>query len=463
MKYEDLEGYYRHLVAPRLYTRKGLLSALGLCILAYLVISGWYARWLANLGLNDSWKRVTLLGTLAIALMVVVLWWASRTKQPRFRHGQIGVLVAFPVDAGREQTRRVLDELHRQLRAVEQIEVKLVPLNHVPRSSSQAHSLRERSNAVLVVWGVTDEGHATDGPSQTARRITLFKELNFSYRLFGTMPSMQFLSSTVQQGIAGRRYVVAEDNDVLDRDFVARNMQLVVRYVTSISLASAEQFDLAIPILEQVYKDIVQDRRLQGHFSEVFRKLVTRVYSITLALSTRPLGISRGYSPDTQQRALIDTRLTRSLQVDGSHPIAHLSKAITYFWDRKMDDARREANAAGRLIPNESAPLLSLAFLDFYEGHLRRGWRTLKRALESDSMDVDTLVGVIHFYDDVLDLEPERSHLLLPFGMINVRLYDTARGVELLKKFCAAAEYTTDSDMKVLLAAAEQTIRDLTS
>ena len=74
----------------------------------------------------------------------------------------------------------------------------------------------------------------------------------------------------------------------------------------------------------------------------------------------------------------------RALSFDDAHPFAHIVMADSHLWDRRHDDALREANSALALGPNIPGAHGALGLVLHYSGRFEEALRCFDRALALD-------------------------------------------------------------------------------
>lgn len=414
--------------------------------------------------LNDNLQ--SLLGEVfymvgADLILAVVIWYLIFYRQKTFQSDEVGILIALTkmdqkVDEELTKLNKKLVHLINTENFKARIVVRLVPDHLIPKNEKVAHKLRARFRARLIVWGNVDHGNHNSEPH------TIFVPVYFSYQLHLPPDRAAIIQKGFDHVLANRRWIVSEKNNIIDREFLAQNLEEVSLYMIGTVLFFAqkqqESFDVLVRVLKKYESkhELMQDDRIALVNIKI---LLHEIYKTEVRkLDFGPRAKRRG---EDIPRAEV---LISQMKVTGHDAFALLLKSQIEFAGGLIKKAIASAKEAYVLTPNDSPACFSVAFLFFYNEDLVDGWFWLKRAnkMGDKSKVLEQIPTIATWYEDALGLDPKMDYLHFPLGVIYYEyLRETKNAEQSLGLFLKNYRGVDDKELRPLIVESERILKKI--
>ncbi len=348
-----------------------------------------------------------------------LVWYLGFRKQKKFSDEEVGIIIALTkldnkVD---DELLKLYKKIHLLLNTEDfetsQVKIRLVPDFLVPNKESQAHKLRSKFNAKLIVWGNVDRGN------HLSEAQTVFVPIYFSYSL-PHIPSEQAIkiNQDFNRVLASRRWIINENNNILDREYVAQNLEEVALYIIGTVLFFAKKRKQSLEVLKRVLKKY-ETKVIQTFEDKIaITNLKTQLFYLfkaeILTLNFAPR--SKTIEKDIQ----VAQELIVEMNDTGHKVTSLLLEGQVAFARGNLGLAISKVKEAQLLAPKDSASYFSLAFLYFFKGDLPNGWIWLKRSrsVTEKSKIMEQVPTISVWYEDTLKVYPEKYWIHFPLGII---------------------------------------------
>lgn len=432
-------------VKRRAYHSEGLVGGIILLItiLALLDVKPFHSNW--------------EFAAYAVGIGAITGAWSLIRRIPRFHQNEIGILLAPHADKDvSEELDRLLTEVAATLRSHDLgflFSIKRLPENRIVHEDETAKSIRQKSGCLLLIWGYYQKGKAN---GKEYRGFPIGK-LNFTY----AVPTMELISQyqhDMSKGITDRTWLFRSENELIERDFVTRNVVDVARYIVGTCLLNFGKVMPGKAILGQIIaKPIGTWHGKAGHSVVGFLKNIKAKLSVADVVQANHLYRTRVFKDGKliKDPKVLDQifALTEASIANGPNLPAYLQQAIICFLRGEIPQARRLTNKAQDRWPRSPLPEYSLGFLYAYEGDLLRSKSHYKTAfIQTSNMAPLELFHLVEFPEACLELDPERYHLHFALGLVHMELVDALAAKKHFKRFIESATSKDPSN--------EQWIRD---
>jgi tetratricopeptide (TPR) repeat protein len=264
--------------------------------------------------------------------------------------------------------------------------------------------------------------------------------------------------------IANRKWIISENNNIFDREYVARNLEEVSLYMISAVLFFAQRKDEALEIIKnvldkyQVKTTLTYDDNIAIINIKILRFEIFRRENIKLKFG--PL-VKAGAK---EKNIKIAEELITNEKNNGEPELSLLLEAQVEFARRDIHKAILRAKEACVLSKDISPACFTLAFLYFYKEDLITGWHWLKKAV-TKSPKYEMMVqmpGILGWYEDALIENNEKYCLHFPLGVIYYKyMKEFKNSKESLELFLEKYQDASDRDMRPLIIEAEKILKKI--
>lgn len=452
-----LAEFYHREIEPQIYK-----FWVGFPVIGFMVfVAEWTCfKWIEGENLL-SYSPEILYAVPVAALTAPLLWYFVFYRQKSFEHDEVGILIALTkLD---EKVDEELSKLHKKLEhliSTEKFEarvvVRFVPEHLIPKNEERAHALRDRLRARLIVWGHVDHGN------HQSEAQTVFVPVYFSYRV--GLPHNQ--AAIIQKGfahvLADRKWIISEKNNILDREFLAKNLEEVSLYIIGAVLFFAKKQPEAFEVLCRVLDKYESKAQLSDDDNIAIvniRILLEEVYKTEESkLNLGPRGKNK--EKDIQSAEMLVTKMRRT-----GHSLFALGlEAQVEFAKGSIGRAIAKLKEAYDLAPQLPHNCFSLAFLYFYKGELNNGWIWLKRARGNvdKSNILEQIPSIVTWYEDTLHEKSGKDYLHFPLGVIYFEyLKEIKNSSESLNYFLKNYKGVDDKVLRPLIIESERILKKI--
>lgn len=453
--YNDIKRFLRE----NWYKRRGLFVLLILTQAFWLYIHPWLITnypWL----ISNSFFVVSLpifyLAVVIFLFLIILGFWLYSRSRPYFGENEFGILFALPIRSDR--TREELEKLYQQIRIrigglnlKKKVVVKKLPPNHIPIYDNDAYKTRDLTGAKLIIWGDVVNGY------YLKEEAIFIAPIRFSYQIQLPKDSSYQLNENFSALLQEKKWIIRRFNDILDVPYVAQNIGLVSLYVIGLILHFSNQSQDAIELLGKAFSELDYKKTHSG-LSKNEKIAYERIKYITLVnYNNRIKNLDVGFKDrDNKEKISEGYKILSDIRrIDKNNPGAYIFEGLIKFLEKDIDSAEKSIMAAESFITyKDPAPSYSKAFLKFYRRQFEWGWNHLKAALRPERIiDADIIMGIVKFYEDVLDIEPDNKQLYFPLAVIYYEdLGDETLAKKYFKKFIKTYDENCDNkEIKILL------------
>ncbi|MDD2805631.1 MAG: hypothetical protein PHV33_08755 [Elusimicrobiales bacterium] len=419
------------------YRRRYFLDGL---LIALVVVSAMF--WSIGFKPDNIYKA----GSWLFVYLVIGNIWGYIRRVPRFPKDRIGVLLS---SQGDEDVEKDVEYIEQEIRAKIKgskysslFIVKRLPENRIVRDAAAANAIRQKSGALVFIWGTYSKGRI----SGKEYRGFAGGKLNFTY----PFPAQYIQYRTGYQkdigcGVAGRAWMFASENELIEREFVVDNIFDVARYIVASCLLYFGNLHVGKGLLKEIIvnpsgKWIGKSERAVVEFVQNIKSKMAWV-DVKIAQQIYNSHIFVDGVLFRDEKLLNDILKHTEASLNNSPSAeAYLLRAIAYFLKGDLKCAKDTALNIKKREPKNPAPEYSLAFLYAYEGDLKRAERRYVRALDAThNATADFISHILQFPYAVLRLEPNRVGVHYALGLLHKELADKMLAAEHFNKFIEEA------------------------
>lgn len=405
---------------------------------------------------NSYWEFAVC----SVGIGAITGLWSVKRRIPRFAQKEIGILLAPHADKDvRDELDRLLTEVTGILRSHDLgflFSIKRLPENRIITEDETAKSIRQKSGCLLLIWGYYQRGKMR---GQEYRGFPTGK-LNFTYALPTTEQLPQY-QRDISKGIADRTWLFKSENELIERDFVTKNVADVARYIVGTCLLNFGKVMHGKAVLAQIIAKPMgtwhgKARYSVSNFLRNIKGKLARADAVQ-AYQLYATHIFKDGQLVKDPEVLGEIfALTEASISNGPNLPAYLQRAIIYFLQGEIRKAKQSMNKAKERWPRSPLPDYSLAFLYAYEGDLSRSKSHYKRAFkQSVNLEPLQLFHLIDFLEACVELEAERYHLHFALGLLHMELVDGMSAEKHFTRFVESASGQDASNEQWILAAKE--------
>jgi len=369
-----------------------------------------------------------------ILLLSIIYWIIIVRKLPKFGKEEIGILIALTgID---KLTDDELIKLHKKTDSIilsenlnGKIKTKSVPIRLIPKIEKEAHILREKCRAKLIIWGNVDRGNINN------QAHTIFIPIFFSYQVKLSQKQFSPLQKNISNLVKQRKWLIADNNNAIDRSYLAENIEEVSLYIIGIVLFFNANLDQSIDLFSKIFKKYKLKQNLSNEDKIAINNIKFMVHSV-YASRTRNLQLWSGNKKieENIKQATVLVQKMKELDFDLS---ASLVEAQIAFAQRNIPLSKKICQGALKNNPKNPAIYFSLAFLFFYENDLPKAYMSFFGALQNHPFIVgEQFISLARWYIEALNEDPKKEYLNFPLGILYCDLIkDKILATEYLKKF----------------------------
>lgn len=393
---------------------------------------------------------------LFVPIILIFILWLAQRKLPTFSPEiEIGILFAFPLelDFTREQMKKLYRTVNfnlRQRKLDPLLSVKVVPPNHLPHNQDEAHRIREKANARLIVWGNIEEGY------HLGEKSIYIIPISFSYKIGLQKEKAEIVNRNFSAIVNEKEWKIQEKDDIKNRIFISKSIEDISLYIIGLVFHFAKHFQESVNIL----KDLITEYQKRNNLSKNEREAIL-IMKIVMSKNFGSIVRKHDFSPkdkDDKKKIEKGRQLIKEIrELDPDMPGAYALEAILNFI------TERNALVALELVYKQEKQRLykdasvsySKAFLNFYIGKLDYGWTHLQAATDPER-EIDNPVNIIRFYEEILCQEPDKKQLHFPLGYLYLKdLKEQKLAKEEFLKFIEAYKDSDDKTVKELLGSSK--------
>jgi len=375
---------------------------------------------------------------LFILFISVFLTWLYQRRLPTFSPEiEAGILFAFPLESDftKEQMkklRRTINFSLNQKKLRPLIKIKDVPSNHLPKNEEEAHKVRDKSRARLIIWGNIEEGYKS---GEKSIRIIPIK---FSYKINLSKDGTKMINENFSDLLRETKWDIRKNDDINDRTFLSESIQNISLYIIGLILNFSYKGSCreSINILKEVNIYYKKKKSLSKQEKEALSIIKSFILKNLLFIIK-----DKDFSPKDRydgEKIKTGLQLIKEIrEIDSNAPEAYALEAILKFI------AERDWKAALELVHKQdrqssyqdASYSYNKSFLNFYGENFDDGFAHLQEAVKKER-DVDNPIAIIKFYEETLEQEPDKKQLHFPLGYLYLKdLGEKEAAQEELTKF----------------------------
>jgi tetratricopeptide (TPR) repeat protein len=389
----------------------------GFFILFFLAI---IAVWAIFKFILDSsvWQQPlpSLYSGLVVVFVCSLVIWLFLRRVPSFGKNEVGILVALSVVDEKldEELLKLFGRIEAAIQAenlTTRVGVRLAPKRLAPRKKEDAYALRDRCGANLIIWGNVDSGNIQ------SKKATVFLPINFSYILPLPPKDVIGIGQNIGALLQQKRWIITEHNNVLDRNYVAQNIEEMSFYIVGLGLYFFRDFDKASEILAKVLMKY-KTRPIQSQDNATAVANILWIIHAVFNGKVKQLELWPG-SSRRDQDILLAEKIISEIENIQMPEQALLVKAQVEFARGNLLGAKQLIADGIRVFPRDPAPRLNMAFMSYYEGDIVNGRKYIKEGLNANPLRIgDQLVLIALWYEKSLEEDSTKTYLHYPLGLL---------------------------------------------
>lgn len=380
--------------------------------------------------------------------------WYKKRKLPKFKTEDNAILFAFnKIDP---KTKNELDILYKKIisnikeeNLKSKIKVSILPDNILALDSENVKKIREKSRAKVVIWG-----NAESGTIRSRKKDLILSSIRFTYETRLKEKGRQFFNQDISNVVLNKIWTIDETEQIIERDYLSRNIKIFSLYLIGWNLIlSSSEGDRknGVEILQQISKDYKKRMDLNNDEKLMVFNLDMQ---ITLYYNEKIRNMNfRFTDKNNNEKIKIGRNLLNEIINSTINNKSILFECILDFLENKPKYILIEKLKKVVELTNEKdAPVFySLAFVEYYNGDIKKGFKYLKKAIEL-VVPVDQMPSIVGWYEEALSENNDKKYLNFPIGQIYYNLLESAdpqRTVtrESLSQF--VADYKDNKDMTI--------------
>ena len=391
-----------------------------------------------------------------------LLWYFAFRQYKSFARDEAGILIALTkldsrADAELEKLYRKLEHLIATERFKTRVAISFVPKRLIPRNEREAHKLRQRCRARLIVWGNADYGNHNSEPQ------TIFVPIYFSYSLHLAPDDAANIVSGFNRVLANRKWIISEANNIIDREYLANNLEEVSLYMLGAVMAFAKKIEEAFEILERVL-NMYESKSSISVDDEISIKNIRALMGAIYSNEVSDLELWPNSKKVSQSIVMARELLASMLRNNFTIQALSLEAQIMFAERANLNSIKSKLKALQKLAPNHPSVYLSLAYVYFYEGDYASAWSWFSKVSRNGSMHKigNQIPSIIRWYEEALAEDPTKLYLHFPLGLIYMDfLRDYKNAEESLKIFLTSYEYDNDPNLRALIYETKKHLKKL--
>lgn len=331
--------------------------------------------------------------------------------------------------------------------------IRHVPSRLIPKKEKQAHSLRKNYDAKLIIWGNVDRGNINNEPH------TIFIPIFFSYSMRLPFDKLKSLNKNITNLLGQHKWIISDRNNAIDRIYLAENIEGISLYIIGLTLFFAREWDYAISLLSRILKKY----KLKQNYSYDDKVAIANIKLVIFEVykfKVKDLELWPG-SEKLQESIKQANILSGEMEELGFKAQSLLTRAQVAFAEKDLPKAKNLCKEALQYAYDDPAPSFSLAFLSYYEGGLKDGFKYLDQAQKKNAFKIgDQLVSIARWYIEALNEDPKKIYLNFPLGIIYYDLIkDKILAVDYLQTFVDKYKEDQSKIIRKMLYEAEKRLK----
>lgn len=220
MRY-DIEDFFKDIL-------NGYIGLFVLFIVSFYVEISSYRFLYVDLSIN------TILYLFVIsAISSFILWYIFRNI-PKFNNEEIGIIIALTKPESEERIKvnkelrmvaNSLQQLVKKENVSDKVKIKVFPDRLTPLTEKDAHALRDKYKASLIIWGKISYGNNKN------KGQTNFIPILFSYKLGLTQENNIKFNKNLNIILNKQKWIISDGDNLIDRDYLVRNLESFSLYI----------------------------------------------------------------------------------------------------------------------------------------------------------------------------------------------------------------------------------------
>ncbi len=384
-------------------------------------------------------------------------------RLPKFKPTEIGILfAAHSKDEIKEELDTLFDEVSSLLKnhkAGNLINIKKLPEHITVNDIELATNIRIKSRCVLLIWGRYEKG-----PIENKEyKGFLPNKLNFTFITPGSRIG-EDMNQDISAGLLDRVFLYQSSNEMIERDFVTKNIADISRYIIGTCLLMFGQLETSKSFFEEIalkpYATWVgKDRQSMSRFVNALKLKLSTIYH----LQARDIYIGNIFVDGSlyfdnenlgEFMLLLDTSIKNNPTIN-----AYLLKAIACLLLGKITKSKNIMKHSKQKWPLNPNPDYSLAFLNAHEGDLRKSISHYNRAFKHTTGSDTDIFHLTEFAEAYIEAKPTKYHLHYALGLLYLELSDTSFAIKHFDMFIKIAGKTKSDKDLVWIKKAEDIIK----
>lgn len=392
--------------------------------------------------------------------IILVGGWFFLRRIPRFKQNEIGILFA---PHSKEEVREELDSLFNEVTSLLKQEslghsfvFKKIPDNIVVNDNKTAESLRIKSRCLLLVWGTYEKGKVG---GEEASGFHGDGSISFTYAVYNRNLSEETVED-VGKCIIDRWWSFRSSNDLIERNFLKKNIVDVSRFIIGVCLYTVGELEKSKIILSEIIRkpygtwsgnaknSIVNFlNTIKSKLSSIDNFQANSLYKNKIFVNGK---INLCHEELDKIIALTQASITNDPSLH-----AYLLQAIILFLKNEIIKSKNILNKAKIRWKSDPNIYYSLAFLYAYTGDLTKSKTNYKRALKLTPIkNAVDFFHIVEFQEACLDNDSSRYHLHFTLGLLNYELVDSLAGISHFEKFTEKClEHNLEKEKKWIIEA----------
>ncbi len=412
MAYKELKEIWED-IKPKQYSISGLFIIFIGSVCLHVGFQRVLAKYWASFTQVNQLEHLLL--SAAVSFIYILSRWLYIRRLPTFNSGEIGILFA-PYFSDYSIDNEVINLVSKVRLTVAQefssqrIKIIKLPPNRIPITDNQAHELREKSRARIIIWG-----HAETG-MMSGDKKTAFSPIRFSYQLPLDQVKTNLFSANLSNLMNRKKWIISNSDSLIDRKLVAENLYEISLVILGISLFFIKDRNLVSDILLKLF-DRYNNKPLTPEELQIFNNvkiLISRhLVDILVQLLLKPK------DKDRSDRLMLAENLLGQMkhaEMADSLLLSGIIKQLNGDTEGAILDIKE---LSFKLSKTYTAVNYSLTYLYFYKKDFKNALINLREISKRKKIfEAKQLPSILDWYEETMEVEDDKKYLAYPMGYI---------------------------------------------
>lgn len=253
--------------------------------------------------------------------------------------------------------------------------------------------------------------------------------IKFTYETRIKKEKIQFFNQNISNIILDKAWMVDEKEQKIERNYLSRNIKVFSLYLIgwTLILSNLESDrDIGVKILQRILKDNNKRNNLTNDEKLMVLNLQVQValyYNEKVRDMNFRLTDSHNKEKIQKGRELLNDMVDSGI---GEYEYLLFECTLDFLENKSEEILIKKIKKVEELTNmNSSPPFYSLAFIYYYNGNFRKGFKYLKKAIKLIT-PVNQMSSIVGWYEEALSENSNKKYLNFPIGQIYYNLLESA-------------------------------------